>query len=123
MRKYGKIVCGALRVPQIYPGYIVVEGKKIYNPSVAQLLAAGYLPIYETTPEERAALLGGMETDDLFDELRRRFENLNAIIEGITSIVLCQKPVNVSPERIESLRADFQQAESIREQFKEFANL
>ena len=53
MRKYGKIVCGALRVPQIYPGYIVVEGKKIYNPSVAQLLAAGYLPIYETTPEER----------------------------------------------------------------------
>ncbi len=53
MRKYGKIVCGALRVPQIYPGYIVVEGKKIYNPSAAQLLAAGYLPIYETTPEER----------------------------------------------------------------------
>ena len=53
MRKYGKIVCGALRVPQIYPGYIVVEGKKIYNPSVAQLLAAGYLPIYETTPEEK----------------------------------------------------------------------
>ena len=53
MRKYGKIVCGALRVPQINPGYIVVEGKKIYNPSVAQLLAAGYLPIYETTPEER----------------------------------------------------------------------
>lgn len=53
MRKYGKIVCGALRVPQIYPGYIVVEGKKIYNPSVAQLLAAGHLPIYETTPEEK----------------------------------------------------------------------
>lgn len=53
MRKYGKIVCGALRVPQIYPGYIVVDGKKIYNPSVAQLLAAGYLPIYETTPEEK----------------------------------------------------------------------
>lgn len=53
MRKYGKIVCGALRVPQIYPGYIVVDGKKIYNPSAAQLLAAGYLPIYETTPEER----------------------------------------------------------------------
>lgn len=53
MRKYGKIVCGALRVPQIYPGYIVVEGKKIYKPSVAQLLAAGYLPIYETTPEEK----------------------------------------------------------------------
>jgi hypothetical protein len=53
MRKYGKIVCGALRVPQIYPGYIVVEGKKIYNPSAAQLLAAGYLPIYETTPEKK----------------------------------------------------------------------
>lgn len=53
MRKYGKIVCGALRVPQIYPGYILVDGKKIYNPSVAQLLAAGYLPIYETTPEEK----------------------------------------------------------------------
>ena len=53
MRKYGKIVCGALRVPQIYPGYIVVDGKKIYNPSVTQLLAAGYLPIYETTPEEK----------------------------------------------------------------------
>lgn len=53
MRKYGKIVCGALRVPQIYPGYILVDDKKIYNPSVAQLLAAGYLPIYETTPEEK----------------------------------------------------------------------
>ena len=53
MRRYGKIVCGTLRVPQIYPGYIVVDGKNIYNPSAAQLLAAGYLPIYETTPEEK----------------------------------------------------------------------
>ena len=101
-----------------------VKDKKLIAPQFTK----GAEELYEnlgkkTTPEERAALLGGMETDDLFDELRRRFENLNVIIEGITSIVLCQKPVNVSPERIESLRADFQQAESIREQFKEFANL
>lgn len=51
--KYGKIVCGALVVPQIYPGYIELEGKKIYNPTEEQYLAAGYLPIEEHEPEER----------------------------------------------------------------------
>lgn len=53
MKKYGKIVCGALRVPQNYPDYIVVNGKKYYKPSEKILLAAGYLPVEETNPEER----------------------------------------------------------------------
>ena len=47
---YGKIVCGALVVPQNYPGYIELEGKKIYNPTEEQYLAAGYLPIEESEP-------------------------------------------------------------------------
>ena len=50
--KYGKIVCGALRVPQNYPDYIEVDGKKVYNPTEEQMAEAGYLPITETTPEE-----------------------------------------------------------------------
>lgn len=51
--KYGKIVCGALRVPQNYPGYIIVDGKKIINPTDEQMLQAGYLPIEEHQPEDR----------------------------------------------------------------------
>lgn len=52
--KYGKIKCGTLRVPMNYPGYIVVDGVKVYNPTDEQLIAAGYLPIVETDkPEER----------------------------------------------------------------------
>ena len=49
--KYGKIVCGALRVPQNYPDYIEdASGKKIVNPSEGELLAAGYLPIEDCPP-------------------------------------------------------------------------
>lgn len=51
MKKYGKIVCGALRVPQNYPSYIELEGQKIYNPTDEQYAAAGYLPVEETVPE------------------------------------------------------------------------
>ena len=40
--KYGKIVCGALRVPQNYPDYIEdASGKKIVNPTEEQMAAAG----------------------------------------------------------------------------------
>ncbi len=53
MQKYGKIICGALRVPQHYPCSIELDGQIIHNPTEEQLLAAGYLPIEETEPEER----------------------------------------------------------------------
>lgn len=53
MTKYGKIVCGALQVPQNYPCSIEFEGKIIHNPNETQLLAAGYLPIEETEAEVR----------------------------------------------------------------------
>jgi hypothetical protein len=52
MIKYAKIVCGALVVPQIYPGYIVLDGKKIYNPTDEQYRNAGYLPLEETPQPE-----------------------------------------------------------------------
>ena len=51
--KYGKIVCGALQVPQNYPCSIELDGKTIHNPTEEQLAAAGYLPIEESEPEER----------------------------------------------------------------------
>lgn len=51
--KYGKIVCGALQVPQNYPCSIELDGKTIHNPTEEQLVAAGYLPIEESEPEER----------------------------------------------------------------------
>lgn len=52
--KYGKIVCGALRVPQNYPSYIELDGQKVYNPTEEQLAAAGYLPIEEKAPAAKA---------------------------------------------------------------------
>ena len=51
--KYGKIICGALSVPQNYPCSIELDGQTINNPTEEQLVAAGYLPIEETEPEER----------------------------------------------------------------------
>lgn len=53
MIKYGKIVCGALQVPQNYPCSIELEGQTIHNPTNEQYAAAGYLPIEESEPEER----------------------------------------------------------------------
>jgi hypothetical protein len=53
MKKYGKIVCGALRVPQNYPSYIELDGQKVCNPTEEQLEAAGYLPIEEKAPTEK----------------------------------------------------------------------
>lgn len=52
MVKYGKIVCGTLRVPLIHPGYIVIDGKKVYDPTEEQLLEQGYLPVIETEPQQ-----------------------------------------------------------------------
>lgn len=54
MKKYGKFVCGALRVPQNYPSYIELDGQKVYNPTDEQYAASGYLPIEETEPETPA---------------------------------------------------------------------
>lgn len=51
--KYGKIICGALQVPQNYPCSIELDGQTIHNPTEEQYTAAGYLPIEETQPEER----------------------------------------------------------------------
>lgn len=50
MKKYGKIVCGALRVPQNYPNAIVLDGQTINNPSEEHYKEAGYLPINESEP-------------------------------------------------------------------------
>ena len=50
--KYGKIIAGALHVPQNYPCSIRVGEKTVYNPTEEDYKAAGYLPISETTPEE-----------------------------------------------------------------------
>ena len=51
--KYGKFECGTLRVPQNYPCSIELNGQIIHNPTDEQYLAAGYLPIEESEPEER----------------------------------------------------------------------
>lgn len=52
MKKFGKIICGALQVPQNYPCSITVDGQTVMNPTQTQLRAAGYVPIDETEPEE-----------------------------------------------------------------------
>ena len=51
--KYGKFECGTLRVPQNYPCSIELDGQIIHNPTEEQFIAAGYLPIEESEPEER----------------------------------------------------------------------
>lgn len=100
----------------------VVDEKKI-EPQFTEGVKEFYVNLGKTTPKaEKMALLEGIETDFLFDELRRRFSDLNRIIEGVTSIVLNAEPVDVSPQRIESLRKDFKQAEKIRDKFKEIVN-
>lgn len=50
MEKYGKILCGAIQIPAIYPSYIKIENRKIFNPSPQQYKSAGYVPIIETLP-------------------------------------------------------------------------
>lgn len=52
--KFGKIICGALRVPQNYPCSIKLDSRTLHNPTEEQYRAAGYLPI-EETPEPEAA--------------------------------------------------------------------
>lgn len=48
MKKYGKIKCGAIQIPAIYPGYITVADRKVFNPAPQQYKTAGYVPILET---------------------------------------------------------------------------
>lgn len=83
--KYGKIICGALQVPQNYPCSIELEGKTIHNPTEEQYLAAGYLPIEESEPEEREGkvaiasyeVVGDkiVQTWEYFDEPEERVED------------------------------------------------
>lgn len=90
--KYGKIICGALSVPQNYPGYIELDGKKIYNPTEEQYIAAGYLPIEESEPPA--------EVPD-----GKLAEAVYSINEAGTAIVqewvLIDIPQEVSPEIVE----------------------
>ena len=53
MKKYAKLICGALRVPQNYPSFIMLDGKKITNPTEEQWKAAGYLPLIEKEPIQK----------------------------------------------------------------------
>lgn len=53
MKKFGKIVCGALNVPQNYPCSIELNGQTIHNPTEEQYRDAGFLPIEETEPEQQ----------------------------------------------------------------------
>ena len=48
MKNYGKIKCGAIQTPTIYPGYITIDGRKVFNPIPQQYKTAGYVPILET---------------------------------------------------------------------------
>lgn len=57
MKKYAKIECGRLIVPQNYPGYIIIDGVKVYNPTEEQWISAGYLPLIESEPEEREGFI------------------------------------------------------------------
>ena len=62
MKKYGKIVCGALRVPQNYPSYIELDGDPTKNLDAFEQVIkcmkesgiGGYLPIEEKAPTEKA---------------------------------------------------------------------
>ena len=100
-----------------------VHDEKEIAPRFTEGVKAFYFELGKNTPtEEKMALLEGMETDFIFDELKRRFMDLNRIIEGVASIVTNSEVIDVSPERIESLRADFKEAERVKKEFKEIIN-
>lgn len=83
--KYGKIICGALQVPQNYPCSIELDGQTIHNPTEEQYRAAGYHPIEESEPEEREGkvaiasyeVVGDkiVQTWEYFDEPEERIED------------------------------------------------
>lgn len=97
-----------------------VHDEKEIAPRFTEGVKAFYFELGKSTPpEEKMALLEGMETDFIFDELMRRFKDLNRIIQGVVSVLSNTEPVDVSPERIEALRADFKEGERIKNKFKE----
>lgn len=100
-----------------------VHDEKEIAPRFTEGVKAFYFDLGKNTPaEEKMALLEGMETDFIFDELKRRFMDLNRIIQGVVSVLSNTGPVDVSPERIDSLRADFKEAERMKKEFKEIIN-
>ena len=88
MIKYAKIVCGALVVPQIYPGYIVLDGKKIYNPTDEQYRNAGYLPLEETPQPETSP-----ELPDLLPEEQQYLEQSSTPEPTQADSVILEIPV------------------------------
>ena len=97
-----------------------VHDKKEIEPQFTDGVKEFYTNMGKNLPErEIMALLSETPIDYIFDELKRRFDGLNKVIEGVTAIVLNTEPVDVSPERIEGLRADFKQAELLKKNLEE----
>ena len=96
-----------------------VKDKRIIAPQYTEGVREYYENLGKNLPkQELSSMLANIKIDYLFDELRRRFGELNGIIEGVTAIVLNTDPVDVSPERIEELRHDFKRAEKLKNDLK-----
>ena len=101
---------------------VVIDKKKI-EPRFTEGVKEFYINLGKNMPnDEKEAMLEEIEIDYLFNELRRRFEGLSRVIEGVTAVVLDTDPVDVNPERIEALRADFKRAEKLKDRLKEIIN-
>ena len=100
-----------------------VKDKKVIQPQFTEGVREYYENLGKNLPkQELSTMLSTIKVDYLFDELRRRFEGLNSVIEGVTAVVLNTEPVDVSPARIEALRADFKRAEELKEELKKIIN-
>jgi|GEM_PF-4659405 len=100
-----------------------VKDKKVIQPQFTEGVQEYYENLGKNLPkQELSTMLSTIKVDYLFDELRRRFEGLNSVIEGVTAVVLNTEPVDVSPARIEALRADFKRAEELKEELKKIIN-
>ena len=96
-----------------------VKDKRLIAPQYTEGVREYYENLGKNLPQqELLSMLANIKIDYLFDELRRRFGELNGIIEGVTAIVLNTDPVDVSPERIEELRHDFKRAEKLKNDLK-----
>lgn len=78
MKKYAKIECGRLIVPQNYPGYIVIDGEKVYNHSEEQWISNGYKPLIESDPEEIEGKIAVAHYEETDTEIVQSWEYIDA---------------------------------------------
>lgn len=100
-----------------------VKDKRLIAPKFTEGPRSYYENLGRNLPkEEIMTVLSTVDIDCLFDELSRRFTNLNVMWEDIRSIVMDEAPTYATPDHLEEVRKDFKQAISLKERFREIAN-